>query len=229
MIENFLSVFRRHREMLRFSTLAILIIWAVWQLHSSPYIFHPSSVEDVRLWVAAYGSLGPLVYIALYTVRPLLFFPSIFLNLSASVLFGPMLGIIYLLCGGLSSAILCYALGSLGGGRRLLDRYGGSWGERLTNYLSGSGGFVKMLWLRTVPVFPYDPVSIIAGCCKMDLRLYAAATVVGMLPGAIAYNLLADSILGGRDLYLSVAVVIIAFGLPLAWWALGGEHKKLKE
>ena len=20
-----------------------------------------------------------------------------------------------------------------------------------------------------------------------------------------------------------------AFGLPLAWWALGGEHKKLKE
>lgn len=59
----------------------------------------------------------------------------------------------------------------------------------------------------------------------MNLRLYAAATVLGMLPGAIAYNLLADSILGGRGLYVSVAVVIIAFGLPLAWWALGGEHK----
>ena len=86
-----------------------------------------------------------------------------------------------------------------------------------------------MLWLRTVPIFPYDPVSIIAGCCKMNLRLYAAATVLGMLPGAIAYNLLADSILGGRGLYVSVAVVIIAFGLPLALWALGGEHKKLKE
>lgn len=199
------------------------------QLHSSPYILHPSSVEDVRRWVASYGSLGPLVYIALYTVRPVLFFPSIFLNLSASILFGPMLGIVYLLCGGLSSAVLCYALGSLGGGRRLLDRYGGSWGERLTNYLSGSGGFVKMLWLRTVPIFPYDPVSIIAGCCKMNLQLYAAATVLGMLPGAIAYNLLADSILGGRGLYVSVAAVIIAFGLPLAWWALGGEHKKLKE
>ena len=86
-----------------------------------------------------------------------------------------------------------------------------------------------MLWLRTVPIFPYDPVSIIAGCCKMNLQLYVAATVLGMLPGAIAYNLLADSILGGRGLYVSVAVVIIAFGLPLAWWALGGEHKKLKE
>ena len=122
MIENFLNSCRRHREMLRFSVLAIFIIWGVWQLHSSPYILHPSSVEDVRRWVASYGSLGPLVYIALYTVRPVLFFPSIFLNLSASILFGPMLGIVYLLCGGLSSAVLCYALGSLGGGRRLLDR-----------------------------------------------------------------------------------------------------------
>lgn len=93
MIENFLNSCRRHREMLRFSVLAIFIIWVVWQLHSSPYILHPSSVEDVRRWVASYGSLGPLVYIALYTVRPVLFFPSIFLNLSASILFGPMLGI----------------------------------------------------------------------------------------------------------------------------------------
>lgn len=64
--------------MLRFSVLAIFIIWVVWQLHSSPYILHPSSVEDVRRWVASYGSLGPLVYIALYTVRPVLFFQVFF-------------------------------------------------------------------------------------------------------------------------------------------------------
>ena len=68
MIENFLNSCRRHREMLRFSVLAIFIIWVVWQLHSSPYILHPSSVEDVRRWVASYGSLGPLVYIALYSL-----------------------------------------------------------------------------------------------------------------------------------------------------------------
>ena len=229
MIENFLNWVRRHRELLRFAALAVLILCALWQLHSSPYIFHPSSVEDVRRWVASYGTLGPLVYIAVYTVRPLLFFPSLFLNLSASILFGPLLGVVYLLLGGLGSAVLCYFLGHSGGGRRLLDRYGGRWGERLTNYLGGSGGFGKMLWLRTVPIFPYDPVSIIAGCCNMRLQLYAAATVLGMLPGAIAYNLLADSLLGGQGLYLSITVVIAAFGIPLAWWALGGEHKKLKE
>lgn len=105
MIENFLNWVRRHRELLRFAALAVLILCALWQLHSSPYIFHPSSVEDVRRWVASYGTLGPLVYIALYTVRPLLFFPSLFLNLSASILFGPLLGVVYLLLGGLGSAV----------------------------------------------------------------------------------------------------------------------------
>ena len=119
--------------MLRFSVLAIFIIWVVWQLHSSPYILHPLSRRCAPLGSVVRQS-GAVSLYSLYTCAPVLFFPSIFLNLSASILFGPMLGIVYLLCGGLSSAVLCYALGSLGGGRRLLDRYGGSWGERLTNY-----------------------------------------------------------------------------------------------
>lgn len=228
MLENILQTVRKYRDGLRLSVLAVLIMTFLWQLHSSPYIFHPSSVEDVRRWVASYGSLGPLVYIALYTVRPLLFFPSLFLNLCAGILFGPLLGIVYLLLGGLGNAILCYGLGKMGGGRRLLNRYGGAWGERLTRYLGGSGGFVKMLWLRTVPVFPYDPVSIIAGCCNMRLQVYALATVVGMLPGAIAYNLLADSFIGGSGIYAAAAVAAVAFGVPLACWGLGGEHKKIK-
>ncbi len=229
MIKKILAAIKLHRDLLQSFGFAVVIVWGLWQMYHSPHIFHPASVEDVRRWVTAYGSLGPFVYIGLYTVRPLLFFPSIFLNLSASILFGPLLGICYLLLGGLGSAVLCYGLGQMGGGRKLLDRYGGRWGEKLTNYLSGSDGFEKMLWLRTVPIFPYDPVSIIAGCCNMNLRLYVIATSLGMVPGAVAYNLLADSLLAGKGLTLAIAVTILAFGLPLAWWTLGGEHKKLKE
>lgn len=228
MKEKILVAFRQHLEKIQFLLLTVFAVYVLWQLHNSPYIIHPTSVDDVRQWVDSYGSLGPLVYIALYTARPLLFFPSIFLNLSAGILFGPWLGICYLLLGGLGSAIVCYGLGHIGGGRKLLNRYGGSWGEKLTSYLSGSRGFVKMLWLRTVPVFPYDPVSIIAGCCNMNLQLYVLATILGMLPGAIAYNLLADSLLSGQGVYLAAAVVLTAFGLPLAWWTFGDEHKKLR-
>lgn len=79
MIENFLNSCRRHREMLRFSVLAIFIIWVVWQLHSSPYILHPSSVEDVRRWVASYGSLGPVsLYSFIYCAAGTVFFQVFF-------------------------------------------------------------------------------------------------------------------------------------------------------
>lgn len=208
--------------------LIILALAGLWWLHASPLFFHPESVEDVQKWVLTFGSLGPLVYIGLYAARPFLFFPSLLLNLSSGLLFGPWWGIIYLLLGGLASATVCFWSARLVGNKRsMLQRYGGKWGKRLDNYLSNEKSFIRMLWLRTVPIFPYDPVSVVAGSSSMAYLPYAAATVVGMLPGAIAYNFLADSFAGKTiGLFGAIAITTVAFGIPLLWWYVGEEHKK---
>lgn len=195
-------------------------------LYHSPYNPHPKTAEDIRSWVANFGVLAPLIYVGVYTIRPMLLFPTIFLNLSAGLLFGPWLGIVLLLAGGLGCACFCYAMGRFGGGRWFLENFGGSWGDRLRGYLVGSGSFMKMLWLRTVPIFPYDPVSVVAGSVLFPLRTYVLATVVGMLPGAIAYNFLADSI-GTSRFYGAIVLTILAFGLPLILWKYKGEHSLL--
>lgn len=199
-----------------------LLYW----LYTSPYNPHPRSAEDIRRWVAGFGTLAPLIYICVYTVRPMLFFPTLLLNLSAGVLFGPWWGIVFLLAGGMGCATFCYLLGRFGGGHWLLSNFGGSWGGKLTGYLAGNGSFGRMLLLRTVPVFPYDPVSIMAGSVRMPYRVYAAATVTGMLPGAVAYNFLADSFGTGR-FYAAVFVTVLAFGLPLLWWQRGSLGRSL--
>ena len=113
-------------------------------------------------------------------------------------------------------------MGRFGGGNWLLRHFGGSWGERLTAYLVGEGSFTKMLWLRTVPIFPYDPVSIIAGSVRLPFKIYGGATCLGMLPGAIAYNFLADSF-GTSRFYMAVVVTILAFGVPLLLWKKGRD------
>ena len=95
-------------------------------------------------------------------------------------------------------------------------------GECLTAYLVGEGSFTKMLWLRTVPIFPYDPVSIIAGSVRLPFKIYGGATCLGMLPGAIAYNFLADSF-GTSRFYMAVVVTILAFGVPLLLWKKGRD------
>ncbi|MEG0970588.1 MAG: VTT domain-containing protein, partial [Acidaminococcaceae bacterium] len=94
-------------------------------------------------------------------------------------------------------------------------------------YLSHEQGFIRMLWLRTVPIFPYDPVSVVAGCSSMSYVPYAAATLVGMLPGALAYNFLAEAFVGTGGLTVGIVLTTVAFGLPMAWWYWGGERSKM--
>ncbi|MGM9570293.1 MAG: TVP38/TMEM64 family protein [Phascolarctobacterium sp.] len=203
--------------LLRVAVYLLLLGLVLYGLYISPYNPHPSSVEDIRRWVMSFGAWAPLIYVVVYTIRPLLFFPSLLLNLSVGLLFGPWLGIVLFLAGGFGCASLCYALGRFGGGHWLLSNFGGSWGERLTAYLVGQGSFTKMLWLRTVPLFPYDPVSIIAGSVRLPFGVYSLATLIGMLPGAIAYNFLADSF-GTTRFYVAIVVTILAFGVPLLLW-----------
>ena len=208
--------------LLRLVAYLVLLGLVIYGLYASPYNPHPQSAEDIRRWVMGFGVWAPLIYVGVYTIRPLLFFPTRLLNLSAGVLFGPWLGIIFLLLGGFGCATLCYFLGRFGGGNWLLRHFGGSWGARLTAYLVGEGSFTKMLWLRTVPIFPYDPVSIIAGSVRLPFKIYGGATCLGMLPGAIAYNFLADSF-GTSRFYMAVVVTILAFGVPLLLWKKGRD------
>ena len=65
--------------------LLIFYIAVIAGLYYLPGVFHPHSVEEIRLWVMGFGVWGPLVYVALYTVRPLLLFPGLLLNLAAAV------------------------------------------------------------------------------------------------------------------------------------------------
>ena len=73
----------------------LLVLGAIlYGLYESPYNPHPHSAEDIRRWVVGFGVWAPLIYVAVYTIRPLLLFPTLLLNLSAGVLFGPWWGII---------------------------------------------------------------------------------------------------------------------------------------
>ena len=203
----------------------LLLIAALWRL---PGVLHPQSVEDVRRWVTGFGVWGPLVYILLYTVRPLLLFPGLLLNVAAGILFPPVLGIPCLLAGGLGSAALLFYMARTGVGSEFLDLHGGRWGGRIHHYLSDSAkNFQRMLWLRTVPLFPYDVISLVAGCTKMQFATFAITTLLGMLPGAVAYNVLGDALGGNSGFALSALLLAVAFGIPLAFWYFGGERRHL--
>ena len=224
-MKHVVSFFSFHRRVI----LLVIYVCVIAALRYLPGGFHPKSVEDVRKWVTGFGVWGPAAYILLYTVRPLLLFPGLILNVAAGILFPPVIGIPCLAAGGLGSAILLFYMARTGAGSEFLDLHGGKWGSRIHHYLSDSTrNFQRMLWLRTVPLFPYDVISLVAGCTKMRFITFTVTTLLGILPGAVAYNVLGDALGGNSGLAFSVCLLIIAFGIPLAFWYFCGESKFLK-
>jgi uncharacterized membrane protein YdjX (TVP38/TMEM64 family) len=175
--------------------------------------------EAIRNVIIATGSWGPIIYIFIYTIRPLLLFPALILTLAGGLAFGPWWGTLYVVIGGLSGACLCFAIArSLGHDK--IKKYLGQFSQiQAFDEQIAEHGFRTMLVMRIVPIFPYDPVSYLAGLSNIRFRDYAAATALGMLPGAFAFNMLGHSLtdLLSPTFFIAVVLVMVAMCTPLVY------------
>jgi len=175
--------------------------------------------ESIRNLIISCGWWGPVVYVFIYTIRPLLLFPAIILTLAGGLAFGPWWGTLYVMIGGLLGACLCFAIARLLG-REKTKKYLGKFSqiEALDEQMD-KNGFRTMLIMRVVPIFPYDPVSYLAGLSNISFRDYALATAIGMVPGAFAFNVLGYSLTDmlSPAFFMAVALVILVMFTPLLY------------
>ncbi len=175
--------------------------------------------EAIRKLILSFGWWGPAAYIFIYTIRPLLLFPAIILTLAGGLAFGPWWGTLYVIIGGLLGACLCFLIArSLGQDK--MKKYLGQFPQiQAFDDQIAEHGFRTMLVMRIVPIFPYDPVSYLAGLSKMRFSDYAAATAIGMVPGAFAYNVLGYSLTDmlSPTFLMGIALVIVVMFTPLVY------------
>lgn len=175
--------------------------------------------EAIHSLVLSFGWWGPLIYIFLYTIRPLIFFPAIIFTLAGAMAFGPWLGTLYVILGGAFGAFLCFGVTRYFG----RERFERIWGHHLQvaalRECTVEHGFRTMLFMRVVPLFPYDVISYAAGLSRIRFRDYASATIIGMIPGAVAYNFLGYSLnrLFSPMFFAALAVVVLIMFSPLVY------------
>ncbi len=85
-----------------------------------------------------------------------------------------------------------------------------------------------MLFLRLIPLLPFDLVGWFAGASHIRFRDYLIGTVIGELPGAIVLVMLGTSLedIGSGFFYLSLALAIVMFAateLARRWM---GKHRR---
>lgn len=165
---------------------------------------------------------GPLFYILVYALRPLIFFPATVLTLLGGFLFGPI-GILYTVLGSNSSAMVAYGVGRYFGQGVLDDEAETNIIQKYTVRMR-QNSFETVLIMRLL-FLPYDLVNYAAGFLKIKWQLFILATAIGSIPGTISFVLLGGS-LGTLDelvagnvqvnptmLILSIALILVSIGL----------------
>jgi uncharacterized membrane protein YdjX (TVP38/TMEM64 family) len=161
--------------------------------------------EDIRAWILSFGWAAPVLFILIYTIRPLILFPASILSLAGGLAFGPVWGTVYTIVGATMGAVLSFWLARFLGANLFLLRLK-KWGKFETQLRQK--GFIYILLVRLIPVFPFDLVSYAAGVSKVKFTAFLLGTLLGIIPGTFAYNFLGSSFLQGKTLYVVIAVAI---------------------
>ena len=183
--------------------------------------------SQISQWLI--GSLyGPIFYIVLYALRPLIFFPATILTLLGGFLFGPI-GILYTIFGSNASAMVAYTIGRYFGQNLIGDVEDEGLWQRYTKRMR-QNGFETVLIMRLI-FLPYDLVNYAAGLFKIRWQAFLAATAIGSVPGTVAVVLLGasfgtlDELLTG-DIQLNPTTLFISVALIGASMILSRVIKK---
>jgi uncharacterized membrane protein YdjX (TVP38/TMEM64 family) len=170
---------------------------------------------DIRTWVLSYGWLAPILYLILYTVRPLVLFPASILSLTGGLAFGAVWGTVLTVIGATAGAVLSFMVARYMGKSIVRMDWKGSFAKVQTQL--EKRGLLYILLLRLIPLFPFDLISYVSGISKIQFRAFFVGTFFGIIPGTFAYNFLGSSFAEGKwpDILIAAAVFLMALLIPI--------------
>jgi len=166
-------------------------------------------------WVNNAGSAGPVVFMLIYAIGTVFFFPGSVLTLAGGALFGPVYGTFYNLTGATIGAIISFIAARYLAHDWVEKKTGGRM-KQLKQGVEGEG-WKFVAFVRLVPLFPFNLLNYALGLTKIKFTHYAIATYIFMLPGAIAYTYLGyagrEAIAGGDGLIQKIMLAIALLAL----------------
>ncbi|HZC45617.1 MAG TPA: TVP38/TMEM64 family protein, partial [Candidatus Acidoferrum sp.] len=180
----------RLMNVIKLAIIAILVVGCAWLLiEDSRWFTDPTLVKSE---VVRWGAWGPVIYMLAYAVGPSILVPGAVMTIAGGLAFGAWWGSVYSLIGGDIGAVVAFAAGRFLG-KSFVERIVG---ERFRSMLHriAKHGFQIILYLRFVPIIPYNALNLLAGASPITFHDYFWATMIGMVPGTILYAFLGDAL-----------------------------------
>lgn len=211
------------RRLLMIAGVLIIMIVIVRMSGISQFI-RLENTTILRDWVAGSGVAGPVVYIFIYIAACLLMLPGFPITLMGALAFGPLWGTVFTSIGATLGATAAF----------LTARYAArsaveSWLGENDTFRKIDRGVEKQGWrmlmvTRMVPLFPFNLQNYAYGLTRVSLITYVLMSWVFMMPGVVAYNFMAGSVVAGEGdpgrilLYLGVGAAFFAFVTLIPGW-----------
>jgi uncharacterized membrane protein YdjX (TVP38/TMEM64 family)/rhodanese-related sulfurtransferase len=163
-------------------------------------------------WLGSLGPWAPVGYVALYALATIAFVPGVLFSLTGGALFGPLWGTIWNLIGATVGATLAFLAARYIAGEWVSRKAGGLL-KRLIDGVDAEG-WRFVAFVRLVPLFPFNLSNYALGLTHIPLHHYVIATLICMVPGAVAYTWLGhagrEALAGETD---AVRYGLLALGL----------------
>ena len=212
----------RQQKIIRILLLVLIISGLIW--FSRAYLdINPT---DIKEWILSFGMWAPILYILLYTIRPLIFFPASVLSITGGLAFGAWMGTVYTVIGATLGAVVAFLVAKKLGTGLIKQKDGAGKVEQIQRQLE-KNGFIYVLIFRLLPIFNFDLISYAAGLSKVRLLPFFLATLIGIIPGTFAYNFLGSSIVS-KDPRIIIGAVTVFIVLTIVPWYIQKRWKAKK-
>ncbi len=168
--------------------------------------------DGLRASVLGWGAWAPIAYITIVALRPFIFFPSTVLFIVAGLAFGPVMGTVYAVIGGVIAAIVSFLLArSLG-----RDFVQARLPPRMQELQETEWGAGLIFLLLLVPIVPMTAVNYGAGLSRVSLGHYVLAVLGALTPRAFAYSYFGDSLfdVGSPQFISALALLVLMVIVP---------------
>ena len=237
-IRNYLSVkinnfLHMHHQKLIAAAFWGGVIYVARQYMKANDLTFLSATQELALFLQG-SAYGPLIYLIVYTLRPIILFPASLMVLLAGFVFGLGPGYIYAMIGGLTTAIIPYFIG----------KYTAQGGDDDDNAV----GFKKYLKiLKTNPFnttltmrflfLPYDLVNILAGHAGAKFVPFILATLVGNIAGTFTFVAAGASLEGDfstgdvsfNPVTFIISLVVLALSIGISKWFNNRKRRNQNE
>jgi len=141
--------------------------------------------DMIEHFIGSMGVVGPLAFILVYVLGTIFFFPGTPITILGGILFGAVLGTTYAVIGATLGSAIAFTFSRYLGkdfiDKILKDKFKGinKYDKKLEDH-----GFITTLFLRLIPLFPFNGLNFALGLTKTKFKDFILATAIGIIPGS---------------------------------------------